>query len=194
MRIENDSVVDQITQNDKPFQKGKVTTGAKSFSKVARNKADALDRSVRMGQTGYDKEEVVKKSTVEEFQEKMGSQMDAKERKNQMAVLSNTMTPEEYQKMQEEGFSAQDMDSRTIVTVTDKIKAQLAKAGIDVSCMGNTLSKEQLEELGGSIAAANQLEKYFEGANLPATEANMTEGMEALKEAEQLLPRSEELV
>ena len=68
-----------------------------------------------------------KKTVIDEI-EQSGS-MDAGERKAQMAVLAETTSPEDYEKMQEDGFSLDDTTSNKIVTVTDKIKAQLAKAG-----------------------------------------------------------------
>ena len=182
MKIEKGALSEQAVQNDKIFAKAKVTT---SFSEVKKAKTDALDKSIRVGQTGYDKEDL-KKSAVEEFQEKMSGQMSAADRKNQMAVLSNTLTPEDYKKAQEDGFCLRNTDSGTIVTVTDKIKTQLAKAGVDVSNMGGSLTKEQLEEIGGSLAAANRLEHYFHAADVPSTEENMTEGMEALAQADDL--------
>jgi hypothetical protein len=164
---------------------------------VKKAKTDALDKSVRVGQTGYDKEDL-KKNAVEEFQEKMSGQMSAADRKNQMAVLSNTLTPEDYKKAQEDGLYVtigEDIDRAYMdeikkLTVTDKIKAQLANAGVDVSNMGGSLTKEQLEEIGGSLAAANRLEKYFQASDVPPTEENMTEGMEALGQADELQPLS----
>ena len=41
--------------------------------------------------------------------------------------------------------------------MTDKIKAALAKAGVDVSSMGGTLTKEQLEEITGSPVVTQQI-------------------------------------
>ena len=75
-----------------------------------------------------------KKTVIDEI-EQSGS-MDAGERKAQMAVLAETTSPEDYEKMQEDGFSLDDTTSNKIVTVTDKIKAQLAKAGVDISKFG----------------------------------------------------------
>lgn len=49
--------------------------------------------------------------------------------------------------MQEEGFSLDDTTSNKIVTVTDKIKAQLAKAGVDISAFGDDLDFEQLAQI-----------------------------------------------
>lgn len=73
--------------------------------------------------------------------------MDAGERKAQMAVLAETTSPEDYEKMQEDGFSLDDTTSNKIVTVTDKIKAQLAKAGVDISKFGDDLDLEQLAQI-----------------------------------------------
>ena len=77
-------------------------------------------------------------------------------RRNEMIVLSQTTTPEEAQRLQEEGFSITESDCHTIVTVTDKIKAVLLANG-DTS-MGE-LSQEQLEEITGSVAMARKIER-----------------------------------
>lgn len=188
MKIENGSLLEQPIQAESPFEKAKVMT---TFSKVARTKVDALDKSVRMGQTGYDKEDIKGKSAIEEFEEKIAGQMDAVDRKRQMAVLSNTMTSEDYKKAREEGFPMGDTDTDTIVTAVDKIKAQLAKAGVDVSKFGDDLSQEQLEKISANVVAANQLQRSFEAADLPVTEDNMLEGVEAYQQAEELKPLSE---
>lgn len=188
MKIEKNALLDQQVQNESPFAKAKAVP---SFSETAKAKADALDQAVRVGQTGYDKKELQGKSAVEEIQQAADGQMSAKDRKNQMAMLANTMTPEEYKRAQEEGFSLRSTESGTIVTVTDKIKAELAKAGVDISHMGGALTKEQIEEIGGSLAAVNRLEKCLHDASLPATEENMTEGLAAIKQAEELAPLSE---
>ena len=93
MKIEKGALLEQAVQAEQPFGKAKVTT---SFSETARAKMDALDKSVPVRQTGYDKEEVSRKSAVEEFEQKISGQMSAADRKDQMAVLANTMTPEDY--------------------------------------------------------------------------------------------------
>lgn len=188
MKIENGSLLEQALQPDSPFEKAKAVT---SFSEVAKTKVDALDKSIRMGQTGYDKEDLTGKSAMEEFQEKMSGQMDAAERKKQMAVMSNTMTPEDYKKAKEDGFPVNDMDSDTMVTVIDKIKVQLAKAGVDISGLGDSLTKEQLEAIGGSTMAATRLQQCFDAADVPMTEENLIEGVEAYQQAAELQPLSE---
>ncbi len=188
MKIDN-SVFDPNIQKEQPF--AKANYGA-SFAEVAKAKVDAFDKAQKVGQSGYDKEKVTGKSAIEELQQKMENEsMSAGERKNQMAVLSNTLSPEDYRKLQEEGFSIHETDGKTIVTVTDKIKARLAKAGVDVSAMGDSLTREQLEAIGGSVAAANQLEREFAQADLPDSQENMAEGLEALNQAKELTKPSD---
>ena len=130
-----------------------------------------------------------KKSIVEEIEESAG--MDATDRKNQMAVLSHTTSEEDYEKMQEEGFSLNSTASNTIITVTDKIKMQIAKAGGDISCFGDSLTAEQLEKMTGSTAMAAQLEQAFREADLPLTEENLEAALEALEQAMTLDPVSD---
>ncbi len=122
--------------------------------------------------------------------EQLDAQMDmsAANRKNQMIVISNTASPADLEEMSKEGFSGLDMDSHTILTVTDKIKAVLAKAGVDISIYGDDLSVEQLEEATGSRVVANQIAGALQQADLPTTEANIEEGVKAYQAAEELLP------
>lgn len=127
-----------------------------------------------------------KKTTAQEIQQ--ADTLDATERKNQMAVLANTTTPEDYARMQEDGFSLDETSSNTIVTETDKIKAELAKAGVDISYFGDDLDMAELEAITGSTGLAMQLVKTFEAADIPCTEENVKEVMEALELAGALQP------
>ena len=111
-----------------------------------------------------------KKTVIDEI-EQSGS-MDAGERKAQMAVLAETTSPEDYEKMQEDGFSLDDTTSNKIVTVTDKIKAQLAKAGVDISKFGDDLDLEQLAQITGSPELAVQIANSLREADLPLADDN----------------------
>ncbi len=120
-------------------------------------------------------------TVVEELQKK--DDLTADDRKNEMAVLSNTVSADDLQQMQKDGFSVNNTDSHTVVTVTDKIKAELAKAGVDISAYGDGLTKEQLENITGSAAVATQIEAVLKANDLPATDANVSETVEALAQA-----------
>lgn len=125
--------------------------------------------------------------------DQLDNQMDmtAANRKNQMVVVTNTASAQDLEEIGKEGFSGMDMDSHAILTVTDKIKAALAKAGVDISAYGDDLSVEQLEQATGSRAVANQIASALKGADLPTTEANVTEGTAAYAAAEEMLPLSD---
>ena len=125
----------------------------------------------------------------ETFSDKLQQQCekDAKCRKDQMVVLSNTLSPEDYGKIQEDGFSLSESTGKTIVTETDQIKAALAKAGVDISIYGDDLSKEQLEEIAGSEAVAIQIKNSLEGADLPVTRENIEDEQKAMERRQLLL-------
>ena len=124
MRVEQQNQIlealQQAAGKDVKTASGIVAEKAKTIKSVSDRQT-----SIQMKDTTYlnpAREE--KKSIAEKIEE--SSEMDAFERKNQMAVLSNTTSEEDYAKMQEEGFSLDSTDSHTIITVTDKIKMQLA--------------------------------------------------------------------
>lgn len=167
-----------------------VKTGSGIVAEKAKTIKSVSDRqtSIQMKDTTYlnpAREE--KKSIAEKIEESSG--MDAFDRKNQMAVLSNTTSEEDYAKMQEEGFSLDSTDSHTIITVTDKIKMQLAKAGKEV--FGDDLDAEQLEVMTGSAALASQLEQAFKEADLPATDENIATSIEAFEQLQMLQPMTD---
>lgn len=118
-------------------------------------------------------------------------QQSAQSRANEMAVIANTTSPEDIKKMEEEGFSITESDSRTIITVTDKIKAALAEAGVDVS-YGNTLTREQLEKISGNPVVMNQIAQVLKNNDLPVTDANVQESAAALEQAASLSGISED--
>ena len=79
-----------------------------------------------------------------------------------------------------------------ILTVTDKIKAVLAKAGVDISIYGDDLSMEQLEAATGNSAVAIQIVNALKKADLPITDANLQESVRAYNAAEELMPLNDE--
>ncbi len=183
MRVEQQSnLLEALQQSSGTDTKGKVFSKEKASVKYTESKEST---TISMKDSTYlnpAKEE--KKTAAEEIEE--SAEMDARDRKNQMAVLSHTTSEEDYAKMQEEGFSLDSTTSNTIVTVTDKIKMQLAKAGKDISCFGDDLTLEQLAEMTGSTAVAVQLEHTLKEADLPADEENIEYAMEAVVQASAL--------
>ena len=157
------------------------------FGKVKESFSATENGGFFMPNAVYQKPEGKEEETIIE---QLDAQMDmsAANRKNQMVVISNTASPEDLEEMSKEGFDGLDMDSHTILTVTDKIKAVLAKAGVDISIYGDDLSVEELEMATGSKALANQISQALKKADLPVSDSNVEESAVAYQAAEELLP------
>lgn len=100
--------------------------------------------------------------------------VDAKVQQDYMTLMSNTMTPEDFGKLREEGFAVRQMDPKEAVTILDKIKAEMAKSGKRIAGYNDDLDRETLEAALGSQSLALAVERSFSEADLPLTEENMT--------------------
>lgn len=193
MRVEQqtnvkDAIIDSVKRDEREIinidipmgTKGTAGIGAFGEKIVEKSGKKESMKSVNVKDATYGKPETGEKKTLADELQEAGA-MDATERKNQMAVLANTTSPEDYAKMQEEGFSLDETTSNTIITETDKIKAQLAKAGVDISFFGDDLDLEQLEAIVGSPELAMQLVQALEQADLPCTGENIKEALEAME-------------
>ena len=189
MRVEqqNTSVVDVLRQDFGPEEQAEGIFGGKAgitgsqaaCSETYTATGHSGTMSVNMRDATYQKPGAEEeKTTVEELEQ--SASMDAAERKNQMTVLAGTTSQEDYARMQKEGFSLDESSSNTIITVTDKIKAELAKAGVDISVFGDDLNMEQLEKLAGSPEFARQLAEAFREADIPANEGNIRDAVDAM--------------
>lgn len=165
--------------------------GIFDFAKLQETYRMTEDGNIYMPDAVYQKPDAQEeKSVIEQLDTEMD--MSAANRKNQMVVVSNTASAEDLKEISKDGFDALDADSHTILTVTDKIKAVLAKAGVDISIYGDDLSMEQLEAATGSSAVAIQIVNALKKADLPITDANLQESVRAYNAAEELMPLNDE--
>ena len=184
MRIEQpNSILEMLQQNSNVEGKGSNTLFAEK-STIAKSKYSDK-QSVFIKDSTYLNPALEEKSDLAEVLED-STALDATDRKNQMAVLSHTTSEEDYAKMQEEGFTLDETVGNTIVTVTDKIKMQVAMGGGDISCFGDDLNAAQLEELTGNAAMAQQLERKLKEADLPVVEENIAACEQAYEQAASL--------
>jgi len=116
--------------------------------------------------------------TAEEVMLEAG-QEDITARRNYMAVMSNTMSDEDFAKLQKEGFHPGSTDIETVVTIIDHIKAALLKGGTQVVGYTDTMSDEVLKNITGSEAYAQELKKQFAERDIPLTEENVAAVTEA---------------
>ena len=106
-------------------------------------------------------------------------------RRNDMIVTASTTTSDDYKAAKDDGYDV-------IVTETDKIKAVLAKAGVDISIYGDDLSREQLTDITGSQTEAAMLVNQMKAYDIPATDDNIKAGTDAIDRAKSLTNISDE--
>ena len=96
-------------------------------------------------------------------------QEDLTARRNYMAVMSNSMSDEDFARMQKEGFHPGSTDIETVVSIIDHIKAALVKGGVEVAGYTDTISEETLKDITGSEAFAIELKKLESNSSLSAS-------------------------
>ena len=106
--------------------------------------------------------------------------------RNYMAVMSNSMSTEDFSKMLREGVDPNDMDVETVVTIVDRIKAELMKAGVTVTGYTDNIDSAALAQIVGSESLANSLTNAFNQNDIPVTTENVEMTMNALREASEL--------
>lgn len=113
-----------------------------------------------------------KKSLIELQQE--ASYVDVGVQRDYMTVMSHTMSEEDYAKLQEEGFDFGGMEPEEAVTIVDKIKAELARAGKDIVGYTDDVDMDVLAAALGSQGLAQTVADSFREADLPLTKENLT--------------------
>lgn len=110
------------------------------------------------------------KSKVAKGLEKAGQMSvdDLQNQQNYMTLMSNTLSEEDYAKLQEEGYEPSKMDPKDTVTIVDKIKAELARSGQEIVGFTDDLDIETLQKaLGGDLGLAQELVKELGQADIP---------------------------
>lgn len=98
---------------------------------------------------------------------------DEKNNKNYMVVMSQTMSAEDYKKLQEDGVNPADCTPHEMVTVMDQIKVTLAKAGVEIAGFTDDLDLATIKETGVSEGYANAIANACIQKNIPVTEDNI---------------------
>lgn len=193
MRVDNSNLMEITKLNNSVEVKGNVTVQTQDTTAQLIEKSTGQVHSVQ--QTTVDKPffSVDSKSELDKIRQEADN-MEVKLYKERMEVVTNTASSQDCCKMEEDGFSLNSTDVKTIVTEMDKIKIELAKAGVDVSIFGDELSMNQLTEMLGTTGMAYQMEQAMSAADLPVTQENISDSEEALKQAADLTECSGETV
>lgn len=116
--------------------------------------------------------------TAEDVMQNAG-QIDVATQKNYMAVMSNTMSDEDFAKLQEEGYHPGNTEIETVVTIVDQIKAALAKGGNHITGYTDDLDVETLAQITGSTGLAEEIVKQFAEHDIPVTKENVEDVLKA---------------
>ncbi len=102
-----------------------------------------------------------------------------------MTVMSNTMSGEDFSRLQQEGYHPGDMEIEEVVTIVDTIKAALVKGGTEVAGYTDDLDADTLAQITGSQAFAQELAAQFQAHDIPLTEGNVRAVKDAFERAMQ---------
>lgn len=101
--------------------------------------------------------------------------------KSRVEILNNLVTERDLEQFKEFGDDLEEEELEVIVTVVEKIKAQLAVHCDDYEAgMTQELSAEQLEKISATTSDAVHIAKKLAQHNLPVTEENVTDTLNAL--------------
>lgn len=126
-----------------------------------------------------------KGKSLVELQQEAGN-IDAGVRQDYMTVVANTMSEEDFAKLEEEGFDFGSLDPEEAVNIVDKIKAELARSGQHITGYTDDLDMTTLSEALGSDTLARAVSDSFQNADVPLTEENLGEVRAAWEMASQL--------
>ena len=119
------------------------------------------------------------------------SQTDVTVQQNYMTIMSNSMSQEDFAKLQEKGFNPGEIDVATIVTVVDEIKATLAEAGVEITGYNDDLDIEKLAKITGSLIRAKNIADKLAENDVPVTKENVLQAKDAIDKAEQIVSLTE---
>ncbi len=174
---------DQMSQIDKNTTAGKQSAEIRRAAQPRSNHVNvAFDGKERVGfgtQTGFKK-----KNNVPEMSD--SAEVQVQNMRNRMTVLSHTMSDEDFAKLSEEGFDPSEMNPEEAVTILDKIKAELLKAGEHVAGFTDSMDMTKLAAAVGSQALAADLAESFAAQDIPLDKQNVEQVLWALDIAKQV--------
>lgn len=125
--------------------------------------------------------------------------IDMKNTKDFMTVMSNSLSDEDYKKLSNDGYDVGELEPWETVTIVDEIKATMAKGGTVIEGYNDDLDADKLTAMTGSRAYANriadasvneempkELNESFAKYDVPLTEKNISDGKAALDMAKEL--------
>lgn len=102
------------------------------------------------------------KSSLKSFKDKL-SVSDVDTVCDAMTVMANTMSSEDFMKACKDGVDMSDVPVGDGVTILDRIKLAIKKAGVEIEGFTDTIDKDTLNKMTGNVAYSNSLLKSQNG-------------------------------
>lgn len=145
-------------------RKAEQTAGKKGYGACAFSLMSSAEKNYAVG----DKGKKQKGNTMADLQEQ-AENVDVGLQQDFMTLMSNTLSEEDYAKLEEDGFRLSDVEPEMAVTIVDKIKAELARSGQHVPGYTDDVDLDVLGEALGSEMLARAVEDGFARADIPVT-------------------------
>lgn len=136
-----------------PFQ----TAVSEDITTKTSKEANEPLRDIKIKQPFYHANDIKEETAAQKIESDLSHGGSAKEMKERMALAAASMTSQDFSKMEEDGLSPMDLEEDKMVTIADKIRLQLAKAGVDVSMIGG-ISEAAIQDAGGDGVQAVAME------------------------------------
>jgi hypothetical protein len=193
MNITFNTVSDQkVAQN--------MNTSGMEYQRPSYNKIGsyAIDGSatfqVDLDSSLFGNEAYTKKTRNLEDMSQMAQNTDVLTQHNYMALLSNTMSAEDFARASKDGFDLREMDPSETVTIVDKIKSVLLESGVEITGYNDDLSIDKLTRITGSEAFASAIRKSFHENDVPVTSENVRSAKVAYDEIKDMTELSDSAV
>ncbi len=181
-------------QNQEPAEAGKAYTERPLGREASRTPRAAdtyqLDLTTKSDRDWPRESRREKGKSLIELQQEAGN-IDVGVQRDYMTVMSNTMSEEDYAELEREGFHFQTMDPEEAVTIVDKIKAEMVRAGEVIEGYTDDLDEETLAAAVGSDSLARALTDSFHQADVPLTRENVDQAAQAWNMASELTEPTE---
>ena len=185
MNISFQTITGQKTQNE-PILSGMDADGRIVSGPSKTDFSGREGYAVNLDGSGFSSDVYGKHARSAEDISKMAQDTDVLTRHNYMALLSNTMSPEDFAKAAEDGFDIKNTDSEETVTIVDKIKSVLLESGVEIVGYNDDLSLEKLSKITGSEGFARSIQKSFKENDIPLTSENVKAAKQAYEQIEEL--------
>ena len=139
----------------------------------------------------YGKEEL---KSAEEIAQ-MAGMSNASVQRDYMAVMSNSMSDEDFAELIKDGVDPTKIPAQETVTNLDKIKIRMAESGQVIAGFNDDLTEEDIKAvLGNSFNAGKIISDTLKASDLPDTKENVSSVKEAVMMAQNLKPLTDEAI